>query len=114
VLERLDAAADTRSPPPLDDSWSLTGDLSETSTRRALVGCLAHLAASPASLVMADLEDLWLENEPQNRPGTGEEAGNFKRRAKRTLEEAQADPDVTEMFAEIDRLRRTNDTGGKR
>jgi 4-alpha-glucanotransferase len=47
---------------------------------RALRFLLLHLAAGPARLVLVDLEDLWLEREPQNRPGTGPEEGNFRRR----------------------------------
>ena len=54
-----------------------------------LRGCLAHLARSPADLVMVDLEELWGEREPQNRPGTGPEAANWRRRASHTLEEAR-------------------------
>ena len=47
---------------------------------RALRALLLHLAAGPARLVLVDLEDLWLEREPQNRPGTGPAEGNFRRR----------------------------------
>ncbi|HEX7459704.1 MAG TPA: 4-alpha-glucanotransferase [Acidimicrobiales bacterium] len=50
------------------------------SAGRALQLLLAHLAGGPARLVLVDLEDLWLEREPQNRPGTGPEEGNFRRR----------------------------------
>jgi len=45
----------------------------------ALRALLGSLARGPARLVMVDLEDLWLEREPQNRPGTAAE-GNFRRR----------------------------------
>ncbi len=34
---------------------------------------------SPADLVMVDLEELWGERQPQNRPGTGPEASNWRR-----------------------------------
>jgi 4-alpha-glucanotransferase len=47
---------------------------------RALQLLLLYLAGGPARLVLVDLEDLWLEREPQNRPGTGPEEGNFRRR----------------------------------
>ncbi|HEX7460448.1 MAG TPA: 4-alpha-glucanotransferase, partial [Acidimicrobiales bacterium] len=47
---------------------------------RVLQFLLLHLADGPARLVLVDLEDLWLEREPQNRPGTGPEGGNFRRR----------------------------------
>ena len=80
------------------------GDVAEA--RRALRGCLRHLAGSPAEVVMIDLEDLWLETEPQNRPGTGPEAGNFRRRTRATLEEAMADPEIAVVLREVDALRR--------
>ena len=74
--------------------------------RRALRGCLGHLAAGQAEVVMVDLEDLWLEREPQNRPGTGAEAGNFRRRAARTLEDVVADAEIAVLLREIDARRR--------
>lgn len=48
--------------------------------RRALRAILLHLAGGPARLLLVDLEDLWLEREPQNRPGTPPTEGNFRRR----------------------------------
>jgi len=53
------------------------------STRAALRALLLHLARGPAQLVLVDLEDLWLEREPQNRPGSGAAEGNFRRRWRR-------------------------------
>jgi len=50
------------------------------SARTALRAILLNLARGPARLVLVDLEDLWLERAPQNRPGTGTEEGNFRRR----------------------------------
>ena len=72
-----------------------------------LEGCLLHMATGPAQLVLVDLEDLWLERLPQNRPGTGIEAGNWRRRSARTLVEAANDPMVTATLSAIDRGRRT-------
>lgn len=74
--------------------------------RRALRGCLHHLAASDAELVLVDMEDLFLETEPQNRPGTGPEAANFRRRARHSLEELTADAEVAAVLREVDALRR--------
>jgi 4-alpha-glucanotransferase len=74
--------------------------------RRALRGCLRHLAGGQAEVVMVDLEDLWLEPEPQNRPGTGPEAGNFRRRATRVLDDVVADAEVAVLLREIDARRR--------
>jgi 4-alpha-glucanotransferase len=83
---------------------SLGGD-----ARRALRTCLDHLAAGPARLVMADLEDLWLERWPHNRPGTGPEAGNWRHRSARTLEAVLADRAVADSLGRVDALRREED-----
>jgi hypothetical protein len=48
--------------------------------------------------VLVDLEDLWLEPCQQNHPGTGPEAGNFTRRAARTLAEISADTELGSLF----------------
>jgi 4-alpha-glucanotransferase len=61
----------------------------------ALRGCLLHLASGAADLVLIDLEDLWGEREPQNRPGTGAGAANWRRRGVRTLSEARRDSPTT-------------------
>jgi 4-alpha-glucanotransferase len=78
--------------------------------RRALLACLDHLAAGPARLVLVDLEDLWLERWPHNRPGTGPEAGNWQHRAARTLEHLRDDSEVADALRRIDALRRQGDT----
>jgi 4-alpha-glucanotransferase len=83
--------------------------VTEADPRAALLGCLRHLAASPAEMVLVDLEDLWLEREPQNRPGTGAGARNWRRRAALTNRELFADPDVDEALAEVDTQRRQPD-----
>jgi 4-alpha-glucanotransferase len=75
-------------------------------TASALRSCLAHLATSAADLVLIDLEDLWGEREPQNRPGTGTEAANWRRRANRTLAEARRDNGTVDFLRQLDQLRR--------
>lgn len=74
--------------------------------RRGLRTCHDHLAAGPARLVLVDVEDLWLERWPHNRPGTGPEAGNWRHRATRTLEDLRGDPEVVDVLERIDGLRR--------
>lgn len=64
------------------------------------------LASSRAGLVMINLEDLWGETEPQNRPGTSEERRNWRRRARYSLEEMQSLPEVTSGLAAVDAERR--------
>jgi 4-alpha-glucanotransferase len=65
---------------------------------------MAAMAASDAGLVMVGLEDLWEETEPQNIPGTTEEA-NWSRRTRYPLEEFSVMPRVIETLRTVDRFR---------
>jgi len=76
-----------------------------------LRGFLEHLAAGPARLVLVELEDLWLERRPQNRPGTGPEMPNWRRRASRSLEQLRDDPAVTGFLSGLT-ARRHPPSGG--
>jgi 4-alpha-glucanotransferase len=69
-------------------------------------GSLRYLAAGPSKVVVVNLEDLWGETEPQNRPGTGSEQPNWRRKAARTIEQARSDPVVRGTLEEINGLRR--------
>lgn len=73
-------------------------------TDAARQGCLAHVSASAALLVLVDLEELWGESEPQNRPGTTD--GNWRQRAALTLEEIRVAPKISAELDTINRLRR--------
>jgi 4-alpha-glucanotransferase len=77
----------------------------------ALRFCLVHLAQSAADLVLVDLEELWGEREPQNRPGTGTEEANWSRRASHTLEEARADESTTAFLRQLGQCRAADVTG---
>ncbi|MDN5361395.1 MAG: 4-alpha-glucanotransferase [Moorella sp. (in: firmicutes)] len=81
-------------------------ELPTTATASLLRASLAHLAASPARLLSVNLEDLWLETEPQNIPGTVAEYPNWQRRARYSLEEFSRLPGVVALLEEINRLRR--------
>jgi 4-alpha-glucanotransferase len=59
--------------------------------RDALLG---FLGASRARLVIANLEDMWGEMEPQNVPGTTGENPNWRRKARLSFEEMQSDRGV--------------------
>jgi 4-alpha-glucanotransferase len=72
---------------------------------RALRGCLLHLASSAADLVLVDLEDLWGEREPQNRPGTGTGADNWRRRGTHTLSEAEHDTGTIDFLRTLTQVR---------
>ncbi|HLX10895.1 MAG TPA: 4-alpha-glucanotransferase [Thermoanaerobaculia bacterium] len=73
---------------------------------RVLHGCLEHLAAGPARMVLVNLEDLWQETEPQNVPGTTSQRPNWRRKARLTCAEMTSRPEVVETLARLDRLRR--------
>jgi 4-alpha-glucanotransferase len=81
---------------PLIEFLRANGHLRSGRARTAdvLRACLAYLGSSRAAVVVANLEDLWLETRPQNVPGTGPELGNWRRRATRSLEQMQAAPEV--------------------
>lgn len=78
--------------------------------RKAYVGVLRRLldglAASPARMVLVNLEDLWGETEPQNVPGTHLEKPNWRRKARHTFEEFSQKPEVVETLRRMDRIRK--------
>jgi 4-alpha-glucanotransferase len=69
----------------------------------ALAAALDWLGRTPAQVVVATLEDLWLEERPQNVPGTNLERPNWRRRFARTLDDAFAEP---RLLAVLDTLQR--------
>lgn len=75
-------------------------------TGGALRACLSHLSRSPAWVVLVNLEDLWLETEPQNVPGTFRERPNWRRKAAYSLEAFWELPQVRDTFNELNHLRR--------
>ena len=69
---------------------------------------IVALGSSPSPLVLLWLEDLWLEPQQVNVPGTSSaEHPNWQRPMRRRYDEALADPDVTRLLAAIDDARRT-------
>jgi 4-alpha-glucanotransferase len=74
--------------------------------RTVLHGLLRWLAASPAHLLLVTLEDLWLERDPQNVPGTGLERPNWRRRLRYPVERLTGLPSIVAILQEIDRTRR--------
>jgi 4-alpha-glucanotransferase len=63
--------------------------------------CLAYLAASPARIMLVNLEDLWLETASQNMPGTAGEYPNWRRKARYSLEELIDNRDIRQLLNEI-------------
>jgi 4-alpha-glucanotransferase len=74
--------------------------------REVLEGCVAYLASSPARMMVLNLEDLWLESDPQNVPGTTDEHPNWRRRARFGFEAFRARPDVVGTLESVDRMRK--------
>jgi len=63
-----------------------------------LEALLRRLARGPADLVIASLEDLWLESRPQNVPGIAEGYPNWRRKGDRTLEWITKTPGVSSLL----------------
>jgi 4-alpha-glucanotransferase len=75
-----------------------------TEPRDVLRACLAHICNGAAQLVLANLEDLWLETQPQNVPGTWRERPNWRRKARYGIEEMSQMTDVLDLLKQMDRL----------
>jgi 4-alpha-glucanotransferase len=82
----------------------LEGD--ETEPLAVLRAWLCYLANGDAELVLINLEDLWLEPQPQNVPGTWEERPNWKRKAQFSLEHVDRMDTVADILKKIDQVRK--------
>ena len=80
--------------------------LPEAADLDLLQACLERLARSEAGMVIVNLEDLWLEPDPQNVPGTGpRERPNWRRRARYGLEALTELPGVMAALGRLSRRR---------
>lgn len=102
IPEECLAALNTHDMPPFAAAYERPEE-----AREAIRWALDGLARSPASLLMINLEDLWLEREPQNVPGTADDVPNWRRKARYSVEEFTADADVASLLRETDALRRS-------
>jgi 4-alpha-glucanotransferase len=87
------------------DEGTLRGRGSTASHQDAADAAHRHLARSRARMLIVNLEDLWGETEPQNRPGTYRERPNWRRRAARTFDDLRSDPAILGRLEEVHRLR---------
>jgi 4-alpha-glucanotransferase len=71
-----------------------------------LRACLQYLANSESQVVLANLEDLWEEIEPQNRPGTWREKPNWQMKASVRLEDFERMPGFVTTLRALDRATR--------
>ena len=69
--------------------------------RDVLEALLVWLGRSPSELVLINLEDLWSEARPQNVPGTSTERPNWRRKARLTLEQIFAKPEVRKLLSKV-------------
>lgn len=83
----------------------LAGSGSAADARNALRALLRFLAQGPAAMLLVNLEDLWLEEEQQNTPGTTIERRNWQLRASKMFEEFSRDPKILGIIQEIDNAR---------
>jgi 4-alpha-glucanotransferase len=72
----------------------------------ALRAVLNFLSASNAVVVLVNLEDTWLEKEPQNIPGTQGQRPNWSRKARYGFKTFSQLPEVINVLCEIDRIRK--------
>jgi 4-alpha-glucanotransferase len=79
---------------------------SNPNTSAVLRGCLQWLAASPAEILLINLEDLWLEEAPQNVPGTSTERPNWRRKTRLTVGRVFQKPELLRILREVDRIRK--------
>lgn len=91
----------------LEHAGTLESDPSGAPDADAVLrGILRWLADSDAAEVIVNLEDLWLQTEPQNVPGTSSERPNWRRRLPCPVDRLQKLGPVLETLAELDRRRR--------
>jgi 4-alpha-glucanotransferase len=110
VRERQERAAAVR---VLARSLGECGVPDNVEPRALLAAVLRFLGASPAQIVLVNLEDLWLEMEAQNLPGTRLEYPNWRRKARFRFEEFRNLPDVVNILAEVNDVRRTSKNHAK-
>lgn len=84
-----------------------TADPDEAAVAAVIDGLQKFLAESSAEALLVSLEDMWEEVLSQNVPGTWQERPNWKRRARRTLEEFTADAGIRERLGRIDAARKS-------
>lgn len=75
-------------------------------TRIVLESLLRFLAASDAEIILVNLEDLWLEEEPQNVPGVPDRS--WRQRLRLSLQEMQNDATVMHALHAVDDARKKN------
>ncbi len=66
---------------------------------------LLRLAESPARYLIVNLEDFWLEDSPQNVPGTTTQKPNWVQKMKNSFEKIIQNQDIEDLLREVNRMR---------
>jgi len=74
-------------------------------TAAVLHAVWAWLAASPARILLLNVEDSWLETESQNTPNTYVERPNWRRKLRRPFEKFSTDPIFLAALERVEKLR---------
>ncbi len=90
----------------VDETLRGGGDGRSDDGLAVLSGILGQYAASRAAIVLVNLEDLWLELEPQNVPGTGYERPNWRRKFRYSLEAMKERANLLRVLRRVDIERR--------
>ena len=80
------------------EGWLNKTDLNPFSILKA---CLAFLASSRAPVLIINLEDLWLEDRPQNIPASGDKYPNWQRKACYSIEDISGKPKLGEIMSMV-------------
>lgn len=87
-------------------SVSTEKDISEREAYRIIV---EKVAASPAQLLLLNIEDLWQETESQNMPGTWKEYPNWTRKFRHAIEEWGDLPFLTQTIQRVNEIRHSTE-----
>lgn len=80
-------------------------DAEQSDLAAIMRACVFEIASRDAGVVLVNLEDLWLETESQNTPGTVAERPNWRRKARYSLETIRRLPEVVEVLRRVHELR---------
>lgn len=98
---RLETRAD------LEGFLKRKGFIKDSATVESMMkASLSYLGASPAPIVLINIEDLWLETNAQNLPGTSKERPNWRRKARYGLEEIREMDAARKILEGIDSIRK--------
>jgi 4-alpha-glucanotransferase len=106
LLEKDAAPAEREARAEASQNLAKILDVSVDEPAALLSELLEWLGRSPSPLVIPWLEDLWLEVEQVNLPGTrSSERANWQRPMARTLDEVMADPEIEALICRLNEAR---------